>query len=46
VMASFAVEDFSIERLATVTSDEIRGRYRSFEQLTRFPGLENEIPNY
>ena len=35
-MGSFAVEKFSIERLVTVTADEIRQRVREFRQLVNF----------
>jgi sugar/nucleoside kinase (ribokinase family) len=40
VLASFAVEQFSLERLATLTHDEIRSRYGEFRQLTHFDELE------
>jgi hypothetical protein len=36
VVASFAVEDFSVQRLATVTPGEIRQRYREFREFTYF----------
>jgi len=36
VMASFAVEDFSLNRLTRLTDDDIEGRYRQFKDLTRF----------
>jgi sugar/nucleoside kinase (ribokinase family) len=36
VVASFAVEDFSVQRLATVTADELRRRYREFREFTHF----------
>jgi sugar/nucleoside kinase (ribokinase family) len=36
VVASFAVEDFSVKRLATVTPDEIQQRYREFREFTVF----------
>ena len=35
VMASFTVEDFSLERLKRLTTAEIRHRYDAFEDLTR-----------
>jgi sugar/nucleoside kinase (ribokinase family) len=35
VMASFAVEDFSLNRLVRLTSDEIGQRYDAFGDLTR-----------
>jgi sugar/nucleoside kinase (ribokinase family) len=35
VMASFAVEDFSLNRLTRLTSDEIGQRYEQFGDLTR-----------
>lgn len=40
VVASFAVEQFSLERLKTLTSAEIRKRYGEFRQLTHFDELE------
>jgi sugar/nucleoside kinase (ribokinase family) len=36
VMASFAVEGFSLDRLRTVTEAEIHGRFRAFKALTEF----------
>ena len=36
VIASFTVEDFSVRRLATVTPDEIKQRYREFREFTYF----------
>ena len=36
VVASFTVEDFSVRRLATVTPDEIKQRYREFREFTYF----------
>jgi sugar/nucleoside kinase (ribokinase family) len=33
VMASFAVEDFSLNRLARVEADEIEARYRAFREM-------------
>jgi sugar/nucleoside kinase (ribokinase family) len=43
VMGSFAVESFSLERLSTLTPDEIEGRFRALTTLTRFTPLgENE----
>lgn len=35
-LASFAVEDFSIDRLLRLTSDEIAERFRQFKRLTYF----------
>src|SRR5258706_11386028 len=35
VMASFTVEDFSLNRLTRLTSEEIRARYDAFQDLTR-----------
>jgi sugar/nucleoside kinase (ribokinase family) len=43
VLASFAVEKFSLERLGTLTAAEIRARYAEFRQLTHFDELEDEI---
>ncbi len=36
IMASFNVEDFSLERLKTLTEDDINRRYKEFEVLTLF----------
>jgi len=36
VMASFAVEEFGLERLLTLTPQEIETRYREFKSLTHF----------
>ncbi|MDB4964894.1 MAG: PfkB domain protein [Myxococcales bacterium] len=36
VMASFCVEDYSLDRLRTLTDGEIEGRYRAFRDLTHF----------
>ena len=35
-LASFAVEDFSIDRLLRLTQDEIAERFRQFKRLTHF----------
>jgi hypothetical protein len=40
VLASFAVERFSLERLRTLSREEIRARYGEFRQLTHFEDLE------
>ncbi|HZY03293.1 MAG TPA: PfkB family carbohydrate kinase [Anaeromyxobacteraceae bacterium] len=45
VLASFAVEQFSLDRLRTLTQEEIRARYGEFRQLTRFDDLELDILN-
>ncbi|TPW11101.1 MAG: hypothetical protein FD129_1749 [bacterium] len=38
-MASFAVESFSLDRLAEATRDEVAGRIRELKQLSDFvPG--------
>lgn len=39
VMASFQVEDFSLDRLKRLTEPEIRERYAQFAELTRFGPL-------
>ncbi|HEV2123098.1 MAG TPA: PfkB family carbohydrate kinase, partial [Chloroflexota bacterium] len=36
VVASFTVEDFSVNRLTTVTPDEMQKRYREFREFTYF----------
>jgi sugar/nucleoside kinase (ribokinase family) len=43
VLASFAVERFSLERLRTLGGDEIRSRYAEFRRLTHFEDLEGDI---
>jgi hypothetical protein len=43
VLASFAVEQFSLERLATLSQNEIRARYGEFRQLTHFDDLELDL---
>jgi len=39
VMASFTVEDFSLNRLKTLDYEQIEARYRSFKSLTHFDVL-------
>jgi sugar/nucleoside kinase (ribokinase family) len=39
VMASYQVEDFSLDRLKRLTLPEIHDRYARFEDLTRFKPL-------
>ena len=39
VMASYQVEDFSLDRLMRLTEPEIRDRYARFQELTRFSSL-------
>jgi len=39
VMASFNVEDFSLNRMKRLTYPEIEARYRDFKALTHFQGL-------
>lgn len=39
VMASYQVEDFSLDRLKRLTDPEIRSRYAAFHELTRFQPL-------
>jgi sugar/nucleoside kinase (ribokinase family) len=39
VLASFCCEAFSLDRLLTLTRPEIDGRYRQFQDLTRFDSL-------
>jgi sugar/nucleoside kinase (ribokinase family) len=38
IMASFTVEDFSLERLKTVTDEEIEKRFQQFKKMTHFGG--------
>ena len=40
VMGSFAVESFSLERLCSLTQDELTGRFRDFTNLSQFDGLK------
>lgn len=40
VVASFAVEEFSIDRLRRLTWEEIEGRYQEFKHFTHFEPLE------
>ena len=40
VMASFTVEDFSLDRLRTLSWPEIEERFRMFQALTAFDGLD------
>ena len=40
VMASFTVEDFSLDRLRLLTWDVIEERFRKFQALTDFEGLD------
>jgi sugar/nucleoside kinase (ribokinase family) len=41
IMASFTVEDFSLERLRSLTYSEIEDRYRRFKLLTEFEGIDD-----
>jgi sugar/nucleoside kinase (ribokinase family) len=43
VLASFAVEQFSLDRLRTLTADEIRARYAESRQLAHFDDLEDDV---
>ncbi len=43
VMASFAVEQFSVDRFRTLTMAEITNRYREFQQLVHFDGLPADL---
>lgn len=36
IMASYAVEDFSLRRLSSITSKDVERRYRDYERLTRY----------
>ncbi len=40
VMASFTVEEFSVDRLERVTKEELRGRFELFRSLTAFEGID------
>jgi sugar/nucleoside kinase (ribokinase family) len=43
VLASFAVEQFSLDRLIALTHAEIRARYGEFQQLAHFDELEADL---
>jgi sugar/nucleoside kinase (ribokinase family) len=43
VMASFNVEDFSLNRMKKLDYKEIEARYRSFKALTHFQGLPDTV---
>jgi sugar/nucleoside kinase (ribokinase family) len=43
VMASFAVEQFSVDRFRTLTLAEITQRYREFQQLVHFEDLPEDL---
>jgi len=45
VMASFQVEAFSLDRVRTLEQPEIRERYRAFQRLTEFDGLDEAPGN-
>jgi len=40
VIASFTVEDFSVDRLRTLSWDEVLDRYEEFKHFTYFEKLE------
>ena len=43
VLASFTVEQFGLERLTTLTADEIRARYGEARQLAHFDDIELDL---
>jgi sugar/nucleoside kinase (ribokinase family) len=43
VMASFVVEQFSVDRFRTLTRMEILHRYREFQQLVSFEDMPNDL---
>jgi sugar/nucleoside kinase (ribokinase family) len=43
VLASYAVEEFSLDRLKRLTPAEIRARYAEFRQLSHFDDLEVDL---
>ncbi|MFZ3209731.1 MAG: PfkB family carbohydrate kinase [Geobacteraceae bacterium] len=45
VMASFNVEDFSLNRLKRLGHEEIKARYRGFKAMTHFQGLPAPTPD-
>jgi sugar/nucleoside kinase (ribokinase family) len=40
VMASYQVEAFSLDRVRSLSPEDIHERYRAFQRLTAFGGLE------
>ncbi len=44
VMGSFAVESFSLDRLASLTADDIDGRFREHTELVQFKSIEEGGP--
>lgn len=44
VMGSFAVESFSLDRLTSLTKEEIEARFKEFTALSRFPSIEDGGP--
>ena len=42
VMGSFAVESFSLDRISTLTRQDVEDRFRAFERLVRFQGLGSD----
>jgi hypothetical protein len=45
VLASFTVERFSLDRLRTLTTEEIRARYSEARRLAHFDDLEVDLFN-
>ncbi|HTN51849.1 MAG TPA: PfkB family carbohydrate kinase, partial [Anaeromyxobacter sp.] len=45
VLASFTVEQFSLDRLRTLTPEEIRGRYAEARRLAHFDDIELDLFN-
>jgi hypothetical protein len=43
VLASYVVEQFSLERLRTLTTGEITARYAEARQLAHFDDLEEDL---
>jgi hypothetical protein len=43
VLASFTVEQFSLDRLRTLGSEEIRARFAEARQLAHFDDLELDL---
>ncbi len=42
VMGSFCVQDFSVDKILSLTAQDIEDRFRAFTKLTAFPPLHNE----
>jgi sugar/nucleoside kinase (ribokinase family) len=39
IIASFTIEDFGLSKLATISLEDVKRRYREFEKITHFDGI-------